>query len=57
MTLQQAAVRRRHGVTIVKIKGADGEWRPAGAESVVSAGDVLIVIGPVERTERFAALL
>ncbi|MCT2086352.1 TrkA family potassium uptake protein [Microbacterium enclense] len=57
MTLQEAAVRRRHGVTIVKIKGADGEWRPAGAESVLSAGDLLIVIGPVERTERFAALL
>lgn len=57
MTLEQAAVRRRHGVTIVKIKGADGEWRPAGAGSVVSAGDLLIVIGPVERTERFAALV
>lgn len=57
MTLEQAAVRRRHGVTVVKIKGADGEWRPAGGSSVVSEGDLLIVIGPVERTERFAALL
>ena len=57
MTLQEAAVRRRHGVTIVKIKGPDGEWRPAGADSVVAAGDLLIVIGPVERTERFAALV
>lgn len=56
-TLEESAVRRRHGVTIVKIKTADGEWHAAGASSVVSEGDTLIVIGPVERTERFAALV
>mgnify|MGYP000881496300 CR=1 FL=1 len=55
-TLEQAAVRRRYGVTIVKVRSADGEWRAAGASSVISAGDLLIVIGPVEATERFAAL-
>ena len=55
-TLEQAAVRRKHGVTIVKVRSADGEWHAAGASSVVSAGDLLIVIGPVDRTERFAAL-
>ncbi|KEP75588.1 potassium transporter [Microbacterium sp. SUBG005] len=55
-TLEQAAVRRRHGVTIVKIRHADGQWHAAGAASVVGEGDLLIVIGPVERTERFAAL-
>lgn len=56
LTLEQAAVRRRYGVTVVKIKGADGEWHAAGAASVVGRGDLLIVIGPVEKTERFAAL-
>ena len=56
-TLEEAAVRRKHGVTIVKVRGADGEWHAAGASSVISAGDLLIVIGPVDRTERFAALL
>ncbi|MFJ6678070.1 potassium channel family protein [Microbacterium sp. NPDC091382] len=56
LTLEQAAVRRRYGVTVVKIKGADGEWHAAGASSVVGRGDLLIVIGPVEKTERFAAL-
>ena len=55
-TLEQSAVRRRHGVTVVKIKGADGTWHAAGASSVVAEGDLLIVIGPVESTERFAAL-
>ncbi len=55
-TLEESAVRRRFGVTVVKIKGADGEWHPAGASSVVGSGDLLIVIGPVEKTERFAAL-
>jgi trk system potassium uptake protein TrkA len=55
-TLEDAAVRRKHGITIVKIKGPDGAWHAAGAASVVNEGDTLIVIGPVERTERFAAL-
>lgn len=55
-TLERAAVRRRHGVTIVKIRHADGQWHAAGAASVVGEGDLLIVIGPVEKTERFAAL-
>ncbi|RUQ98353.1 TrkA family potassium uptake protein [Labedella endophytica] len=56
-SLEESAVRRKHGITIVKIKGADGRWHSAGATSVVAEGDTLIVIGPVERTERFAALL
>ena len=56
-TLEELAVRRKFGVTIVKIKGADGEWHAAGAASVISEGDTLIVIGPVQRTEKFAALL
>jgi trk system potassium uptake protein TrkA len=55
-TLEDAAVRRKYGITIVKIKGADGAWHPAGAASVVAEGDTLIVIGPVEQTEHFAAL-
>lgn len=55
-TLEQAAVRRRHGVTIVKIRQADGQWHAAGAASIVGEGDLLIVIGPVEKTERFASL-
>ncbi|MFJ4036991.1 potassium channel family protein [Microbacterium sp. NPDC090007] len=56
-TLEQSAVRRRHGVTIVKIRGGDGQWHAAGAASVIREGDLLIVIGPVENTERFAALV
>lgn len=55
-TLGDAEVRRNHGVTIVKIKGDDGQWHPAGASSVVQPGGTLIVIGPVDRVERFAAL-
>lgn len=56
-SLEESAVRRRHGVTVVKIKGGDGEWQAAGAASVVAEGDTLIIIGSVERTERFAALM
>lgn len=55
-TLEESTIRRRHGITIVKIKGSDGEWHAAGASSVVSQGDTLIIIGPIDRTERFAGL-
>lgn len=55
-TLEESAVRRRHGVTIVKIMGEDGNWHDPDDSSVVAEGNTLIVIGSVERTERFAAL-
>lgn len=54
--LDESMVRRLLGITVVKIKGADGQWRSAAGDTVPQSGDTLIVIGPVSRTERFCAL-
>ncbi|GAB2984100.1 potassium channel family protein [Frigoribacterium salinisoli] len=53
--LEDTAPRRRFGVTVVKIKSQDGAWVPAGADTVPRAGDTVIVMGPVRRTEEFCA--
>ncbi|WP_439689785.1 cation:proton antiporter regulatory subunit [Curtobacterium sp. SP.BCp] len=51
--LDDADVRNRFGVTIVKIKTATGRWEPASANTVPQTGDTIIVIGSSDRTERF----
>lgn len=51
--LDDADVRNRFGITIVKIKTATGQWEPASADTVPQTGDTIIVIGPSDRTERF----
>ncbi len=53
-TLADAAVRRRFGVTIVGIKRAGEDFSYATPDSVVHAGDLIIVSGARERVERFS---
>ena len=53
-TLADAAVRRRFGVTIVGIKRAGEDFSYATPESVVHAGDLIIVSGERDRVERFS---
>ncbi|MEO5609742.1 MAG: TrkA family potassium uptake protein [Ornithinibacter sp.] len=53
-TLADAAVRRRFGVTIVGIKRAGEDFSYATPESVVHAGDLIIVSGDRDRVERFS---
>jgi len=54
-TLAESEVRRRWGVTLVKVKSADGGWEAAGADTVPRTGDLAIVIGPRVRTETFCS--
>ena len=54
-TLEQAEVRRQHGVTIVGIKRPGEDFTYAQASTVVQPNDLLIVLGEVDRVERFAA--
>ena len=56
-TLSESAIRSRHGVTIVGIKRRHEDFTYARPESIVEAGDLLIVSGPTEKVERFAAIL
>ncbi len=54
-TLAQAGLRSRYGVTIVGVKRPGQDFTYAQADTVVCAGDLLIVSGKTERVERFAA--
>jgi trk system potassium uptake protein len=54
MTLAEAAVRERHGVTVVGIKRAQEDFQHATPATRVRPGDLLIVSGPTPAVERFA---
>jgi len=55
-SLGETALRRRHGVTVVAVKRRGTDFTYATADTVVEAGDILIVSGTTEKVERFAAL-
>lgn len=55
-TLTASGLRRHFDITVVAIKHRGGEFTYATADTVVAAGDVLIVSGRIEEVERFADL-
>jgi trk system potassium uptake protein TrkA len=54
-TLRDAALRTKHGITVVGVKSPGTDFVYAQPETTVSAGDLLIVSGPTSRVERFAS--
>lgn len=55
-TIAEAALRSKHGVTVVGIKRPKAEVIHAKLETVLAADDLLIVSGSTLEVERFAAL-
>lgn len=55
-TLEKAQVRSRHGVSVVCIKPAGGSFTHALPETVLNDDDVIVVAGPPEKAQAFAAL-
>ncbi|MGA6205506.1 potassium channel family protein [Nocardia testacea] len=55
-TLTASGLRQHFDITVVAIKHRGGEFTYATADTVVAAGDVLIVSGRIEEVERFADL-
>jgi len=55
-TLAEAALRTRYGVTVVGVKRPGTDFQRAVPETEVHAGDLLIVSGPTDLVERFAAV-
>lgn len=53
--LKDSAVRTKHGVTVVGIKRRHEDFIYAREDTVVRAGDLLIVAGPTRAVEKFAA--
>ena len=54
-TLEQSQIRRKYGVTVVGVKAPGEDFTYAVPETKVSAHHVLIVSGPTELIDRFAA--
>ncbi|MER6757348.1 TrkA family potassium uptake protein [Micromonospora echinofusca] len=55
-TLADAALRSKHGITVVSIKRPGEGFTYATAATVVYAGDILIVAGKTRQVEAFANL-
>lgn len=53
--LSESAVRQRHSVTVVGVKRRHQDFIYGRPETVIQAGDVLIVAGSTRDVERFAA--
>lgn len=55
-TLAELELRANHGVTVVCVKPGDEGFTYATADTVLQAGDVLVVAGPSRECEAFARL-
>lgn len=55
-TLGESALRSKYGVTIVGVKRKHADFTYAQPDTFVEPGDLLIVSGPTDKVERFAAL-
>ncbi|TDQ82293.1 trk system potassium uptake protein TrkA [Dongia mobilis] len=55
-TLAESALRSRYGITIVGVKRPRTDFTYAKPDTMIEAGDLLIVSGPTQLVEAFAAL-
>ena len=55
-TLADIGLRAKYGVTVVCVKPAGQAFTYATSETVLSADDLLVVAGPIERAKAFAHL-
>lgn len=55
-TLSDIGIRKRYGVTVVCVKPVGGVFTYATADTVLQAGDVLVVAGSTDKAEAFARL-
>lgn len=55
-TLSESALRSKYGVTIVGLKRGRADFTYARPDTIVEAGDILIVSGATSLVEKFAAL-
>lgn len=53
-TLQEGEIRKRFGVTITAYQRRGQPWTNTAADTVLEEGDVILVTGPIRKTEAFA---
>lgn len=54
-TLAECALRRRYGITVVGVKRPGRDFVHANSETVLEAGDLLVISGTTQQVEAFAA--
>jgi trk system potassium uptake protein TrkA len=54
--LGKTSLRQEHGITVTAFRHGEGAWQNADNETVLSEGDLAIIVGPTERVEAFAQL-
>ncbi len=54
--LGDTGLRASHGVTVAAFKRGEEPWRNADADTVLRAGDTVLVVGPTSSAESFAQL-
>ncbi len=52
--LGEARMPARYGIDVIAVKPAEGGFEPAGPDTVLAYGDAILVLGRVNRVERFA---
>ncbi|GAA2442666.1 TrkA family potassium uptake protein [Streptomyces macrosporus] len=52
--LGEARMPARYGVDVIAVKPVEGGFEPAGPDTVLAYGDAILVLGPVDKVERFA---
>ena len=57
LSLGESRPRSKHGITIVGVKRTGEEFTHATPDTVVEAGDLIIVSGPQDEVERFSELI
>ena len=55
--LGKTSLRQQYGVTVTAFRHGDAAWQNADNETVLSEGDLAIIVGPTDRVETFAQLL
>ena len=55
-TLEEAGVRRRHGVSVVCVKRPGGKFDYATPDMIINQDDILVIAGECRKAEEFAAL-
>jgi trk system potassium uptake protein TrkA len=55
-TLAESALRTRYGITVIGVKRAKADFVQALADTRLGPGDLLIISGPTQAVEAFAAL-
>ncbi|WP_030543795.1 TrkA family potassium uptake protein [Streptomyces albus] len=54
--LREARVRSRYDVTVVAVRPSDGEFTYTTPDTVLAYGDVILILGRIDKVERFADL-